>query len=77
MFEENYQALANAIILMVVRDFKPAYQRMKRCPNDKFAQNTVRRLTRFFYSQNFAMLSDIDGPALLNQIMREMDKRGV
>lgn len=75
MYEENYQALANAIILQAVKDFKPAYRRLKRYPNDKLAQDTVREITKFFCSQYFAALSDLDGPALLNQIIREMDKK--
>ena len=75
MYEENYQALANAIILQAVKDFKPAYRRLKRYPNDKLARDTVREITKFFCSQYFAALSDLDGPALLHQIIREMDKK--
>ena len=36
MYEENYQALANAVILQAVKDFKPAYRRLKRHPNVHF-----------------------------------------
>ena len=43
MYEDNYQALANAIILQAVKDFQA--------------------------------LTSIDGPALLNRIMREMDEK--
>lgn len=73
--DENYQALANAIILQAVKDFRPAYRRLKSHPNDKLAQNTVREITQFFCSQYFSVLSDLDGPALLNQIMREIDEK--
>ena len=76
MYDENYQALANAIILQAVKDFKPAYRRLKRFPNDRLAQDTVREITRFFCSQYFEALTDLDGPALLNRIMREMDEKG-
>ncbi len=75
MYEENYQALANAIILQAVKDFKPAYRRLKRHPNDKLAQDTVREITKFFCSDYFCALSDLDGPALLNRIIREMDEK--
>ena len=44
MYEANYEALANAIILQAVRDFKPAYRRLKNHPNDKLAQDTVREI---------------------------------
>ena len=75
MYEANYEALANAIILQAVRDFKPADRRLKNHPNDKLAQDTVREITKFFCSQYFEALTDLDGPALLNRIMREMDEK--
>ena len=75
MYEANYEALANAIILQAVKDFKPAYRRLRKHPNDKRAQDTVREITKFFCSQYFEALTDLDGPALLNRIMREMDEK--
>ena len=75
MYEENYKALANAIILQAVKDFKPAYRKQKNHPNDRLAQDTVREITKFFCSQCFEALTDLDGPALLNRIMREMDEK--
>ena len=76
MYEENYKNLANAIILQAVKDFKPAYRRLKKYPNDRLAQDTVREITKFFCSQYFEALSELDVPALLNRIMREMDEKG-
>lgn len=76
MYDEDWKNLANAIILQAVKDFKPAYKRLRRHPNDKVAQNQVRELTRFFCSDYFATLTELDGPTLLNRIMREMDEKG-
>lgn len=75
MSDTGWSDLANAIILQAVKDFKPAYRRLKRRPNDKAAQNMVRELTKFFCSDWFCVLSDLDGPALLNRIMREMEEQ--
>ena len=75
MHEENYEALASAIIKQAVKDFRPAYRRLKKYPNDGRAQATVREITKFFCSQYFEALTDVDGPALLNRIMREMDEK--
>jgi hypothetical protein len=75
MYENNYEALANAIIVQAVKDFRPAYRRLKRHPNDKLAQDTVREITQFFCSDYFCALTDLDGPALLNRIIREMDDK--
>ena len=69
----GYQALANAIIIQAAKDFKAAYKRMKRFPDDGHAQDEVREITRFFCSQWFEMLSDVDGPTLLKKIKEEID----
>ena len=75
MYEDNYQALANAIITLAVKDFRPAYRRLKKYPNDAKAQATVREITKFFCSQYFESLTDLDGPALQHQLMREIDEK--
>ena len=77
MYDENYKKLANAIILQAVKDFRPAYRRLKKHPNDRLAQDTVREITQFFCSDYFRALTDLDGPALLNRIIREMDEKGL
>lgn len=77
MSDEGYKRLAAAIILQAVKDFKPAYRRLKRYPNDRAAQNTVREITKFFCSDYFCLLSDLDGPSLLNRLMRELDEKGI
>ena len=75
MYEKNYEALANAIIVLAVKDFRPAYRRLKKYPNDGKAQSTVQEITKFFCSQYFESLTDLDGPALLHQLMREIDEK--
>ena len=73
----GYEALANAIIIQAAKDFKAAYKRMKRFPNSKAAQDEVRDITKFFCSQWFEQLSDVDGPTLLRKIKDEIDAGGV
>ena len=60
MYEDNYEKLANAIILQAVKDFRPAYRRLRRHPEDKLAQDTVREITKFFCSDYFCALTDLD-----------------
>lgn len=74
---ENYKNLANAIILQAVKDFQPAYRRLRKHPNDAKAQATVREITEFFCSDYFRALSDLDGPAVLHRVMREIDEKGI
>ena len=69
--EGNYEALANAIIIQAVKDFRAAYKRHLIGPEDAKANRDIREITRFFCSQYFEALSDLDGPALLHQLMRE------
>ena len=71
--DESYQNLANAIILQAVKDFRAAYRRLKRFPNDRAAGSEVRDITKFFCSQYFEALSTLDGPALLQKIIDEME----
>ena len=76
MHEANWRSLANAVIEQAVKDFKPAYRRLKRYPQDELARAQVREITEFFCSGYFATLTDLDGPATLQRIMREIDEKG-
>ena len=75
MYDENYQELANAIILQAVKDFRFAYRRLRRFPHDRAAQTEVRAITKFFCSDYFAVLTALDGPALLDRLIREIEEK--
>lgn len=74
MCDEGYHELAKAIILQAIKDFKPAYLRLKRCPDDKAATARVKEITEFFCSEYFCLLTDVDGPRLLHKIMKSIDE---
>ena len=74
MCDEGYYALAKAIILQAVKDFKPAYLRLKRRPDDKAAAARVKEITEFFCGEYFCLLTDLDGPRLLRKIMEQIDE---
>ena len=71
--EENYKDLANAIIMQAVKDFRAAYKRKLRFSEDNKANKDIREITRFFCSQYFQILSDLDGPRLLKKIIEKME----
>ena len=71
MYEGNYEKLANAIILQAVKDFRPAYRRLLKHPDDKAAASRVKEITEFFCSEYFCLLTDLDGPRLLKKIIEE------
>ena len=77
MYEDNYEKLANAIIMQAVKDFRPAYRWLRRHPKDERAQETVREITQFFCSDYVCALTDLDGPALLQRIMKDIDNRSI
>ena len=70
---ENYKALANAIIMQAVKDFRTAYRMKKKFPDNGKAIKDIREITAFFCSQYFGVLSDLDGPMLLRKIIEEME----
>ena len=74
MSDEGYYELVKAIILQAVKDFKPAYLRLKRRPDDKAAASRVEEITEFFCGEYFCLLSNADGPALLRKIMKQIDE---
>ena len=74
MSDEGYHALAQAIILQAIKDFKPAYLRLKHRPDDKAATARVKEITQFFCSDYFCLLSDTDGPTLLKRLMKKIDE---
>ncbi len=70
---DPYQELANAIIMLAVKDYRAAYRRLQRFPNDRSAESTLREISDFFCSGYFGCLTTLDGSALLSRIENELD----
>ena len=71
MSDEGYYELAKAIILHAVKDFRPAYRRLLKHPDDKAAASRVKEITEFFCGEYFCLLTDLAGPRLLKKIIEE------
>lgn len=69
--QEAYENLANAIVLSAVDDYKAALIRKKRNPDSASAAEDVKRLEKFFYSEWYEVLTDLD-PSYLIRKMKEM-----
>ena len=63
--------LYNAIILQAVKDFRSARRILNRHPDNKKAAGVVKEIARFFRSEYFTALTDLDGPTLLRRLMAE------
>lgn len=67
---EPYQALANAIVELAVKDYKKALKQHHRFPNNQEYADEVSSLERFFRSGWYRMLTDLDGEYLMTSIRR-------
>ena len=72
MTQEPYENLANGIILQAVKDYRKALESMKRSPSGFRAQYLKKDVERFFLSGWFVELTDVDGPALMNKLRKEV-----
>lgn len=65
---ESYQALANAIVELAVKDYKKALKYHFKHPQNKEYTRDVADLERFFHSGWYGMLTDLDAEYLMNGV---------
>lgn len=66
-----YEALANAVIMLVVRDLKNAYRKLSHDPTSKIAAKAVAEHEEFFKSAWFGKLTTLDGEWLIGKLRKE------
>ena len=68
-----WQKLANAIVEQAVEDYRKAQARIKANPMiADHAKVELRQLERFFRSQWFEALTDVDGQLILSRLKKEV-----
>ena len=75
-FETNQQGLedlSNAIILQAVKDYRIALS--GRDVNGRDSKSVIAECERFFQSEWFRELTDLDGEYLIKTIRKEFEKR--
>ena len=70
MMDDPYVNLANAIVLQAARDYRGALRQLKRNQQFTTAKHTIREIERFFHSQWFHFLTEIDPDDLIHQLAR-------
>lgn len=70
-YMENYIALANAIVMQAVQDYKNLCKYYKMRPDDKHLEAEINRFRKFFSSGWFSTLSGADGEAIAELIERQ------
>lgn len=72
--ENQYEALANAIVLQAVNDYRAALKKVKKNPNNRTALDEALQIERFFRSQWYQVLTSVDGEYLINRLRREVSE---
>ena len=71
---EPYQDLANAIILMAVKDYRDALKKLKKRPSYGPAKDMKNEVERFFRSDWYRELTSIDGNVLIKNLQAEVSE---
>ena len=69
---DGYTELANAIILNAVKDYRDVLKRWKRFPEKKAYIDEKNNLERFFRSDWFSILTNIDPESLIKKLIQEV-----
>ena len=64
----EWQELANAIVLQAVKDYKAARRTLRKTPDSKPAKAMIRECNRFFHGRWYEMLTNIDPECLLRSV---------
>lgn len=69
---EPYRALANAIILEAVKDYRKALKKLSKYPDAADALAEKDRCERFFRSEWYGVLTTVDGEMLIGKLQKEV-----
>ena len=70
--EINYQRLADEIIIRAVKDYRKALRTLKYHPENDTARRSKREVEKFFNSQWFSVLTEIDPEVLICGLRKEV-----
>lgn len=65
---DPYEKLANAIIIQAAKDYRAAARKLKRNPRNHLAQAETDFIERFFRSDWYKCLTDVDGEMLIRKL---------
>lgn len=66
-----YEELAGAIVMQAVKDWRRAVKTLKKKPRKESAKQMKEECERFFRSQWFEDLTDVDGSFILRKLKQE------
>ena len=68
---DPWQSLANAIVISAAKDYRAALRRLRRNPKSKTAISEITDLERFFRSDWYRTLTNVDGELLIQKLKEE------
>ena len=71
---DPYEALASAVVMQTVRDYRAAVKKLKRNRRNADARQMKEECERFFLSEHFNTFTEIDGRMLLSRLRREVSE---
>ncbi len=74
---DNYQNLANAIVLLAVNDYRKAQHTLSLYPKDRSVKFQIKQIEQFFRSEFYKLLTGVDGEMLISILNKEMNNKGV
>ena len=69
---DPYEKLANAIVIQAAKDYRAAARKLKRNPRNHLAQAEIDSIERFFRSDWYKCLTEIDGEMLIRKLKEEV-----
>ena len=70
--EDGYSNLGNAIILQAAKDYRDALKALRYNPHSTERQKMKSEVEKFFVSDLFSILTNIDGRMLMKKLQQEV-----
>lgn len=70
MMDDPYRNLANAIVVQAAKDYRKALRQLRHNPRYEMARNEKNEVERFFHSEWFHYLTNVDPDYLLDYLAR-------
>ena len=72
LLKENFEKLAQEIIVQAAKDYRDALRILKNDPENYEAKEDVRQVEKFFLGDFYAKLTDVPGETLIKKLREEM-----
>ena len=68
---DPYEKLANGIVIQAAKDYRTALRKLKRNPRNQLAKAEADSIERFFRSDWYKCLTEVDGEMALRKLREE------